>query len=262
MTRCNVVVVLCLWLAALAPARASDTHVERHLPGPPVSNLSRPGEDFRLATVQARDAQGQPIPDVPAQRIDLRSDLDGWEQQGDTLPPIHFDVPAAQRPSLSLFYASPVGWMLVPRDWKLVRAVQGIDGGAVFSFTAARGPVEGWLSVVSIPACVGCMYQEADGLFSGAHDKLDKLLGQSTPAPILAPNPDKIDHPSACMVEFGYRLPASPAVRTVAFFADDAYDPQFRQLTLAAPKTQAKVVAAILGAYRQVLPTCKDMSSP
>lgn len=259
MIRC--VVLMALWmLAPAAPVRAAEQPVERRLPGPPIGNLSRSGEDFRVAPVQARDAQGQVL-DLPATRIDLHSDLDGWEEPIDTLPPFPRAVPTAQQSQLALFHVSPVGWMLLPRDWKLVRATQSLDGSAEFSFTAAAGASQGWLTVLTIPACVGCMYQQADGLFEGAHAKLVKLMGASAPTPLLVPNPDKIGHADSCSTELSYRLPDSPTVRTLAFFADDAYDPSFQQLTLAVPRTQAKVGEAVVAAFRQALPACRGVST-
>lgn len=88
------------------------------------------------------------------------------------------EVPAETAKSLAAYWTN-IGWVLVPRNWRLVRAAVGADNGSVYEF---KEPNDG-AGVVSLydsgGACVGCALSPAAPYFPGAKKEADDMFGQS-----------------------------------------------------------------------------------
>ena len=243
-----------LLIAALSPAHAEPQ--QRALTGPPSHYVSRQGEDFRLVPAHPRDSAGRALTGVPAARIELKDEEGDWAATRDAdIPP--FTAPLADdiRPQVQLFYADATGWLVVPRGWKPQRTAVGMDGNTVFSFTAPEGAAAGWMSWTLYPACLGCIYEAAQGLFPGAHRQLDALMETRTPDPALEPRPDTLERIDRCTVRFAYKLPASPPVRAMAVF-DQTTDPFYREFAIALPDARSTLAAFLLASFQSAHGGC------
>lgn len=72
---------------------------------------------------------------------------------------------AAQAARLAAYY-TPAGWMLVPRDWKLLAGGVGADGSKAITFVPPSG--KGYLSFYDASACRGCAETPASLFFPEA----------------------------------------------------------------------------------------------
>lgn len=254
-------------LAALAGAPAV-THAAhpRATPSPNVRDLSampttdaglrNPGE-IRWRRFVAHDARSQPLRDVPATIIEVITGLGDWNTTADVDVPVYGPVlPDAVRPHVQLFYNEAIGWMVVPRGWRLRRAAVGADGNAVFAYTALGGASQGWMSVASVPACGGCILAEMDGLFPEAHRELNKLWGSDAPSPHMTPKLLSLSHPDPCTASFTYRPAHSPPVTAIIQLTDRDHSGLMR-LDLAMPPDQRSLGAYIFEAFRTPSPRCE-----
>ncbi|MGO4702921.1 DUF4850 domain-containing protein [Dyella sp. 2RAB6] len=247
--------VLLLLIAATGTATAGDAP-RRSLTSPPSHYASAAGKDYRLAPAHPRDASGKPLTDVHATRIEVKDGEGEWETVQDTnLPALAITAPAELRDKLDWFYASATGWLAVPRGWKPLRTAVGVDGNTVFSFVAPEGAEAGWMSWELFPACLGCIYEAAQGVFPGAHKQLDALMKTSTPEPVLEPKPDELQRLDRCTARLAYRLPKSPPVRALMVL-DQTGDPFYRELALAMPASSAALADFLLASFKDAHGGC------
>lgn len=238
----------CIATAADAPRRA--------LTGPPTHYVSVAGKDYRLAPVHPHDAAGHPLDGVRAARIEVKDEEGEWETLRDAeVPALTVTAPPALRDKLDWFYADATGWLAVPRGWKPLRTAVGVDGNTIFSFAAPEGVEAGWLSWELLPACLGCIYEAAQGVFPGAHKQLDALMETSTPEPALEPKPDDLQRLDRCTARLAYQLPKSPPVRALAVL-DQTGDPFYRELAVAMPVASAAVADYLLAAFKDAHGGC------
>jgi hypothetical protein len=246
--------ILFLLLAGAVIAHAETPR--RTLTGPPTRYVSRQGEDFRLVPAHPRDGAGQAVTGMPAAYIELKDEEGGWEAIGDAdVPTFALSLPDQVRRQSQLFYANATGWLVVPRGWKPLRTAVGVDGNTVFSFVAPGGAAAGWMTWTLYPACLGCIYEAAQGLFPGAHRQLDALMETRTAEPVLDPKPDALERPDRCTVRVAYHPPASPPAQAIAVF-DQTGDPFYRELAIAVPASQAATADGLLASFRSVHGGC------
>lgn len=255
MISCWSRVATILFLAAALGSVQAEPQ-QRALTGPPSHYVSRQGDDFRLVPVHPRDDAGRPVTGVPATRIELKDEEGEWEDAREAdVPPFALTLTDDTRPQVQLFYASATGWMVVPRGWKPLRTAVGTNGNTIFSFAAPTGTAAGWMSWTFYPACLGCIYEAAQGLFPGAHRQLDELMETRTPEPALEPRPDTLERVDRCTVRLAYRLPVSPSVRSMAVF-DQTGDPFYRELAVALPESRSALAVALLASFHSVHGGC------
>jgi hypothetical protein len=249
--------VFATWAVVLGmhglPAMAADNI--HHLAGAPSQFSSSEGRDYRLAAVHPKDASGHVLADIPSWRIDLHDGEGDWEEPNTELPALQPEIPVALRSQVSLVHANAVGWIVIPRGWRVQRAVVGVDGNAIFNFVAPTGAADGWLTLEEIPACLGCMFGAADGIFPDVHKQLDALMETSTPKPTLSPKPDVLSRPDRCTARLAYQPPKSPAVQAVIVL-DQHGDPSLGALYAALPVSQAALSQFMLARFRSTQPTC------
>lgn len=239
-----------LLLLAAGAAAATDDAPRRTLTGAPTHYLSTPGKDYRLSPAHPHDAAGKPLAEVHALRIEVKDGEGEWETVSDAdMPALATAVPPELRDKLDWYYANATGWLAVPRGWKPQRTAVGVDGNTIFSFVAPDGAEAGWMSWELLPACLGCIYEAAQGVFPGAHKQLDTLMETSTPEPVLEPKPDELQRLDRCTTRLAYRLPKSPAVRSLLVL-DQTGDPFYRELALAMPASSTAVADYLLASFK------------
>ncbi|MFC5742464.1 DUF4850 domain-containing protein [Dyella tabacisoli] len=245
--------LLAIGLNSASASAAENIH---QLAGAPSRFSSVEGRDYRLVAAHPKDASGQVLTDIPAWRIDVRDSEGEWEENSDAkLPAWQPSIPAALRPHITLMHANAVGWIIVPRGWRVQRAVVGDDGNAIFNFIAPAGAATGWLTLEEIPACMGCMYSAADGILPDAHKLHDALMETSTPKPTLSPKPDSLSYPNRCTARLAYRPAQSPAVQAVLML-DQRSDPNFSAIYAALPGDQVALTNFILATHRTAHTDC------
>jgi len=243
-------------LLLAAGSVGADDAPRRSLTTPPTRYVSTPGKDYRLAPAHPHDAAGKPLADIHAMRIEVKDGEGEWETVADAdLPALAITVPPELHDKLDWFYAGATGWLAVPRGWKPVRSAVGVDGNTVFSFAAPEGVEAGWMSWALFPACLGCIYEAAQGVFPGAHKQLDTLLETSTPEPVLDPKPDELQRVDRCTARLAYRLPKSPPVRSLMVL-DQTGDPFYRELAIAMPASSAAVADFLLASFKRAHGGC------
>lgn len=248
--------VATLLLLSTTGIATADDAPRRALTGPPSRYISVQGKDYRLAPAHPRDAAGKSLADIHATRIEVRDSEGEWETVTDAeLPALTLATPPDLRDKLDWFYASATGWLAVPRGWKPLRTAVGVDGNTIFSFVAPEGAEAGWMSWELLPACLGCIYQAAQGVFPGAHKQLDALMETSTPEPVLDPKPDQLQRLDRCTARLAYQLPKSPPVRSLLVL-DQTGDPFYRELALAMPAASTPVADFLLAAFKDAHGGC------
>ncbi len=243
--------LLC-WLCL--PALHATTGV-RELPSAP-QERSAAGTDYNLHTVTA---SGQTVT-----VIDVRTATGDWLRPdaahlSASLP----DAPAALQAQLQWFYGSTAGWMAVPAGWRVQRATIGADGGTVYTFAAPDGTHTGWLTYTVIPACVGCILDEANGLLPGAGEHLaarsgnpESNLGQTNPVMNWQ------SHQDDCTALFRYRSGGLTVHAAVLGSAPiTVLDTQKGELSLAEvyaalPASKGSLADFLIGHFQQAFPAC------
>ncbi|MGH8397263.1 MAG: DUF4850 domain-containing protein [Gammaproteobacteria bacterium] len=236
-------------------ATQADATEPNTLPSPPSGPKERDLKQFRLHEFVAKDAAGHRITGVPATLIDVFSGLGEWESVSpDKVPPFTYFLPDDMRDQIQLFYMDDeLGWILVPRGWKVHRAAEGADGTERFTFVAPTGAKYGWLDLSYVPGCMGCMYWDTDGLIPDAHKGLiDMGLAAPSSKPAkLVPTPDSISHPDPHTAIFRYHISSSPPVRAMVFLGPETQEGDVveRALYLALPTSKTKLVDCITDYY-------------
>jgi hypothetical protein len=104
---------------------------------------------------------------LPAYQLTERDGIEesGWSTADPKSLKIqgHLDPKFAGR-LVAYFHAD--GWILVPRNWKVTRGGQGVDGSGVVSFAPPKG--QGHLTYVTTGACAGCAQSSASVFFPEA----------------------------------------------------------------------------------------------
>lgn len=210
------VAFLCLALSAFAQAP----------PEPASKGDYGNGKDFRLTPIEAKDADGKPITDVPAVELGFR-DTDGvWEEFN---PPsaVTTAIPKAMRPRVMLVFYG--GWSLVPRGWKVSHAMLSADTTLSIGFEAPGGPQAGWMNDGMV-ACSSCAEDEAAPYFARARQEIHEEYGDDWKLPRADYPPLHLTRPDGCTVIFDYRMPRSPLVHAwmnyvgVQYGVLDAFD--------------------------------------
>ena len=244
--------VLCGWL--FTPVLHATEGV-RDLPAAPELR-SEPGVDYVL---RASSFDG-----VPVTLIDVRSGSGDWVKPDPAhLPAFPLAPPASTKEPLQWFYGGVVGWMPVPTGWHLQRAAIGADGGTGYTFVAPDRASSGWLSYTVIPACVGCLLEEAEGLLPGASEHLTTLMdipaarrGQTNPALSWQSLPDD------CTALFRYRA-GSLLVHAAVLSSEpiSAMDREQGDLSVAdiyaaLPAAKAPLAEFLVSSFRQAFNAC------
>jgi hypothetical protein len=232
------------------------------LEGPPTCAASVVGVEYRLRDFKALDGAKRAVTDVPATLLDVMNGLGEWEApRPEEAPAFTVPIPAALRSQIALFYSNVGGWMIVPRGWVVHSAGVGVNGNSGFTFVAPTGAKDGWMGHRTAPACMGCMYSEADGIIPGAHqgwvDLMTKGVADSKvptsqgPESLLVPTPDAITHPDACTAILRYRVPSSPPVHAFVYLGHPgAADLIMSKLQVALPDTKSTLADFIIGIFQ------------
>ena len=253
-------VVAAMPVAALSvPADSSPQTDPQTLPGLPQLK-SEAGKDYRLRDFTAKDAAGKPL-GMPAQVIEMSYGDGEWTSlDSKDIPAFTDELPEEMRSRLQLFYTPGLGWVLVPRGWKVQRAAEGEDTTGRFTFVAPTGAKDGWLITDVVPACMGCMYMDTDGLLPSSHQRLidmDIAEPGSKPAQVI-PTPDSMSHPNPCTAVFSYHKPPSPPVQAVVFLGEETPDSDAGEQTLylALPEKDSKLAEFLITRFRQHVTSC------
>ncbi|WP_430391840.1 DUF4850 domain-containing protein [Dyella sp. 20L07] len=242
--------LLVCWL----PALHAETAV-RELPATPELQ-SAVGTDYVL--------HSSTFGGVPITLIDVNSGEGDWiRPDGSALPAFPRDPPVAMKEQLQWFYGGVVGWMPVPLGWRVQRAVIGADGSTVYTFVAADGAASGWVTYTVIPACVGCLLQEAEGLLPGVMERLTTLndapaasLGQTNPVM------DQQTHSDDCTALFRYRrgaLSVHAAVLSsepIAVLDSQKGDVSVADIYVALPASKSSLAEFLTSSLRAAFPAC------
>lgn len=254
-----LIALSCAFLAISAHANPTESN---KLPGPPSAPKADDLKNFRLRPFIAKDSDGKPLTGIPANLVDVHSGMGNWDAvKQERVRPFIPSIPPELRDQIQLFYAdNDIGWMMVPRDWKLWDAALGADGTSWFTFVAPTGPKDGWMAMGEVPGCFGCMYMDADGLIPAAHQILvdGGLADPGTEAAKLVPTPDSLSNPNPCTAVLHYHQPRSPAVRAIFYVGapDPEADATERSIYLALPDPKAKLADLIMGYSRTQIPDC------
>lgn len=251
--RFKLIVVVMLWWLCLSTLHA--TTGVRELRATP-DTRSAPDTDYAL---HATTYGGGSVT-----LIDVHAGGGDWLRADPAkLPPFPGDAQVAGKVALQWFYGAVAGWMPVPAGWRLQRAEIGMDGGTVYTYAAPEGAAAGWITYTVIPACVGCMLDETNGLLPGAGERLAALsgspesnLGQTNPVMSWQSRPDD------CTALFRYRsggLTVHAAVlSSVPISALDGQrgDLAVADVYAALPAGKSAAADYLLGHFRQTFPAC------
>lgn len=249
----KLIIIAMLWLLCL-PASQATTGV-RELRSTP-DMRSAPDTDYALHAAT--------IAGAPVTLIDVHAGGGDWVRSDPTtLPPLPGDAAGAGKTSLQWFYGAVAGWMPVPVGWRLQRAEIGMDGGTVYTYASPDGASAGWITYTVIPACLGCMLEETNGLLPGASERLAALtgspesnLGQTNPVMSWQSRPDE------CTALFRYRFGGltvhAAVLSSVPIPALDSRKGDFAVADVYAALPASKSAAAdyLLGHFRQAFPAC------
>jgi hypothetical protein len=104
---------------------------------------------------------------LPAYQLTVQDGIEesGWSTAAPETLKIqgHLDPKFAGR-LVAYFHAD--GWIMVPRNWKVTRGAQGVDGSGVVNFAPPTG--QGHLTYWTAGACVGCAQSSASVFFPEA----------------------------------------------------------------------------------------------
>ncbi|WP_114240268.1 DUF4850 domain-containing protein [Dyella sp. C9] len=250
--RAAAAVVLCMATLSAAHAAAGV----RELPTAPQA-VSTAGTDYALhaATVGG----------VTVTLIDVHSAVGDWARiDAAHVPPLPGDAPVPSKDPPQWFYGNGVGWMAVPAGWRVQQASIGADGNTVYTYAAPEGVSAGWLSYAVIPACQGCLLDEAAGLLPEAGEHLASITNEAPPIRLGQTNPVMSwqSHPDECTALFRYRtggLTVRAAVlSSVSIAAIDSGkgDLSLAQVYAALPERQAHLAEQLVGRFQQVFPAC------
>jgi hypothetical protein len=258
----TIFVALAIFLPMQTMASGYEQTLLNQLLGPPLGSNSKELKNFRLRHFVAKNPAGESLTAIPATLIDIFSGMGEWDTTDATKVPFFMaDVPPDLYGQLQIFYMEyGPGWMVVPRSWKVLRAVEGVDGTEWFTFAAPTGSKNGWMITGYVPACLGCMYEDADGLIAGAHQALIGLTiaKAGSSAARVVPTPMTISHPNDCTAVFTYHEPHSPQINAVVYVGTPAAggDPRERSLYLALPGGKSKISDFIVHNFEQSTRSC------
>ncbi|MBS0224771.1 MAG: DUF4850 domain-containing protein [Proteobacteria bacterium] len=103
---------------------------------------------------------------MPAYAITVVDGVDGWTTAKPSgMKVVGAKLTAAQASRLAA-YSTPSGWMLVPRDWKLLAGGVGADGSTAIVFVPPSG--QGYFDFYDASACRGCAETPASLFFPEA----------------------------------------------------------------------------------------------
>lgn len=134
-----IVVSSLLATTAHAQSQSSGAGFETKLAG---TLLANDGVRIPAYVIAVEDAAGNP------------GDLIAPELSGQDMT-VHKDVPGESAKYLSAYWTN-VGWMLVPREWLLIKAAVGADNSSVYEFKEPNGGKGVLVANDSGGACMGC----------------------------------------------------------------------------------------------------------
>jgi len=258
----TIFVALAIFLPMQTMASGYEQTLLNQLPGPPLGPNSKELKNFRLRHFVAKNSAGKPLTEIPATLIDIYSGMSEWDMADATKVPFFMaNIPADLLGQLQIFYKdNGIGWIVVPRGWKILRAVEGANGNEWYTFVAPTGSKDGWMITGDVPGCLGCMYFDADGLIPGAHQALidAKIADAGSPVAKVIPTPITISHPNDCTAVFSYHKTHSPQVSAVVFVGTPAGggDPSESSLYLALPSNQSRVSDFIMHNFERLTSSC------
>lgn len=237
------------------------------LPVAPIATQPVSEEYVHIKSYVAHDPLGHTI-SAPAYIVDIYTGALGWESpKPSEVPSFSIPIPKTLRGQFALYYSKEFGWVVVPRDWVLVSAGVGADGGGSLAFVERNTPSEsksgkrGWMAMgVSLGNLIG--FGEADGIIPGAHQAmLEGWPGfQKGPSPTLVPKPETIHYLNSCTAVFSYRIPNSPIVRAVVYFGPSMepawQDKSMSEIYLALPNSKSPLANLIFKTFYSQLGPC------
>jgi hypothetical protein len=247
------IAIALLWWLLIPALRATDG--VRELPSAPETQ-SALGSDYSLHTASFAGSS--------VTLIDVHSGEGDWLRSDPAkLPAFPASTPPSLKGQLQWFYGGVAGWMPVPTGWRVQQASVGADGGTVYTFVAPEGAASGWVSYTVVPACVGCLLQEAEGLLPGAEEHLAEL----SDAPVANPgqtNPALSwqSHPDDCTALFRYRsgnLQVHAAVLSsepIAVLDNQKGDLSLADIYAALPASKAMLAEFMVTSFRQTFLAC------
>jgi hypothetical protein len=242
-------VLVLLWLSAFTAS--ADTYA-RHLPTAPQAQQTDLEYEQRTVVIG-----GEPVT-----LIDVPTGIGDWDRPDPArMQTNNGRIVPSQHGTFQWFYGGVVGWMLVPAGWHLRHASIGADGSSAYAFVAPQGAASGWLQYSIIPACVGCIVNEADGLLPGGWERavaLDLSNGTKPWQPV--PVPERLDHPDVCTALLSYRvggLTVHGAVLSSAPMAKVGNDDvSLVEIYVALPAKKSTSADAIIASFRHEFPPC------
>lgn len=252
------------WLPAVASEPAVHWPTVHQLPTTEsVANWHPPAAfKFKVRRATAADLAGRSTDGIPAWQIEVLTGTGDWDRGSPTPPPEFVLRSAADvRDRIALFKGSIFdGWLTVPRGWRVQDASEGVDGSGGVTFVASGGVRDGWIAYGVIPACVGCILGDADGLFPDAHRRWDAFLGTRTPTETLSPKPDSLTYPDRCTALVTYRS-GGLVVESIQFWLPPlpgGPDPYSTGMTVALPADETVLRDYLVTAFEWTRPASQQ----
>ncbi|MGH8321698.1 MAG: hypothetical protein ACRESX_08690 [Gammaproteobacteria bacterium] len=261
-----LVATVVIFFGAISNASAYSLLADKvhNLPTVLTVNGSLSGKYVRIKPYVAHDAKGYPL-SVPASIIDIYTGALFWDSpKPSKVPPFVLPIPEALRSQVALYYAEEFGWVVAPRNWMLVSAGIGADGGGHLAFEAPnvggkpKLGERGWMMMELSLGNIGS-YGEADGIIPGAHQTMLTLWPdtfQEGPPPQLIPKPDTVEYPNPCTAVLRYRIAHSQTVYAVVYLGPKAWADVMTEIYLAIPQTQSVLAVFIMKTLLSKLETC------
>lgn len=184
------------WAALLLMLLGSVAHADSHRLSASTNNALQPSGDRsavgQMPAVSTKPdgylflGKGVQVPAYAVALINPADDSDSawlWFQASaqERHVPANISTPIAAQ--LVAYYHS-WGWILVPQEYRLVKAAMGANGSESLLFTAPDG--RGYVSYFNTSACIGCAQSAASAFFPEAkRDAIKNEFGtQQTDVPI------------------------------------------------------------------------------
>ncbi|MGH8233276.1 MAG: hypothetical protein ACREPU_03640 [Rhodanobacteraceae bacterium] len=250
-------------LRAANPSRTDITGIEPlpdAIPLPQAATIATQliYKQFRLSPAASADMQGESVPQgTPASQISEADGMGGWIRPTPTaLPQFVLDGSASKQRQIELFLLN-AEWIVVPKGWRLLSAVNAVTPTWAATFVAPGGPNQGWLAIGGSGPGMSEVFSGAAGYFPGAYRLYNSIIPDALAKDIpLSPAPDSLTHPTPCTAVVAYAS-GNLAVRGVKLFqplARSGLSPYVRSLFLALPKGEKALQAYLITGFQQEHP--------